>query len=161
MDAESLLELYRQIGKQNYALPEMETASVSIQTDPFKSNEDAWKRLEEFKPSQGWIGFKSANRLFTQGILPAMDDETGSLLSAEAVNAQGKSLHVRYDGAGQWLVTQYGLAAGTEYLADTLVHIAHDNALGQLRYRRFWRIGDDGGAEPFAACFIGFGKNKE
>ncbi len=162
MNAQILLELYSTVAKGENRLPEMEDQTFTLKAillePPLASVEEAYKALEDFSPTQGWVGFQSANRCFTAGDLPPMDNETGKLLAAEAVNAKGESLHIRYDGAGRWFVTHYIAEAGDDCLAETVAHIANDKKLGKLRYRRFWRIDPEHGAEPYAACFIGFGE---
>lgn len=160
MDAKILLDLYCKVRKQ-HALPEMEAMTVTLlppKSVRLKSAQTAWDKLNNFKPTQGWIGFQSVNASFTDGKVTPMDGKSGALLAAEAVNAKGQSLHIRYDGAGDWIVTQYEIADGGEHLADRVTHIAHNNELGKLRYRRVWRIDAEHGAAPFAACFIGFGE---
>lgn len=155
MKATELLALYSQIP----GLPLMQLYSLSITSERFDAADKAYAQLANFQSVQGWAGFQSANRIFADGIIPVMDGETGQLLAAEAVHASGDSLHIRFDGAGKWIVTRYATVEGNDYLADSVEHIARaDTNLGKLRYRRFWHIGQEHGYEPFAACFIGFEK---
>lgn len=170
MDTQTLLELYNKVADGENRLPKMEDQTFTLKTTPIEpplaSAEEAYRALEDFSPTQGWVGFQSADRSFTAGELPPMDNETGQLLAAEAVNAKGESLHIRYDGAGGWIGARYVAEVGGDRLADMVTHIANDKAndkvndkkLGKLRYRRFWRIDPEHGTEPCAACFIGFGK---
>jgi hypothetical protein len=142
-------------------LPPMEPQTYRLDVSagpPLPSAEAALARLDELKPLQGWVSFQSANRLIDERGVPDMDDNTGQLLAAEACNADGVSIHIRYDGAGGWLLTQYHSSAGGPYLADIATQVAHKVRLGKyLRYRRFWHIDERHGAQVFAACFIGFG----
>lgn len=155
MNATELLALYSKVPD----LPPMQLYSLSITPERINSVVKVYEQLVDFQSTQGWTGFRSANHFFTDGQILVMDGETGPLLAAEAVNANGDSLHIRYDGAGKWIVTRYATVKGNDFLADSVEHIARiDTKLGKLRYRRFWRIGQKHGAEPFAACFIGFKK---
>ncbi len=166
MDAHTLLELYHKVAGGENRLPKMENQTFTLKATPIEpplaSAEEAYSALEDFSPTQGWVGFQSVDRSFTAGDLPPMDIETGKLLAAEAVNAKGESLHIRYDGAGGWIGARYVAVVGGDRLADIMVHFANgktnDKKLGKLRYRRFWRIDPEHGTEPYAACFIGFGE---
>ncbi len=161
MDATTLLDLYNRVRRGKSRLPSIHPNTTSLEAKPERlaSAEDALARLVAFGPKEGWAGFQSANRTFTE-TPPAMDHTTGMMLAAEAVNAAGESLHIRYGGTGNWIATRYTPAAGGEYqyLCDTVALIAIDDELNRLRYRRYWRIDRERGAEPFAACFIGFGE---
>lgn len=154
MNAIELLDLYSKVA----GLPPMQLYSLSVIPERFDSAAKAYAQLTKFQPTQGWVGFQSANRFFTDGQVPAMDGDTGLLLAAEAVSANGDSLHIRYDGSGKWIATRHAAATGNDYLADCVEHIASSKGITKLRYRRFWRIDHEHGAEPFAACFIGFEK---
>lgn len=169
---EALLALYNSVRAQLAdarekmpTLPAMdpETYDLEIRPEdaPAGSAEAALARLAEFKPLQGWVGFQSANRLIDERGVPNMNEQTGVLLAAEVCNAEGASMHIRYDGAGGWRVTEYRPSLGGPYLADILTHVAHKAPLGDyLRYRRFWRIDPAQGAQVHAACFIGFGDKR-
>ncbi|WP_058556337.1 hypothetical protein [Thiohalocapsa sp. ML1] len=165
IEPEALLELYRKVAASQQAkLPPMEPRTYDLaipEAPPLNSAEAARARLVAFKPSQGWVGFQSANRVIDERGVPDMDDQTGWLLAAEACNTDGASMHIRYDGAGGWQVTEYRQSVGGPYLSDIVTQVAHKVSLGAyLRYRRFWRIDPMHGAQIHAACFIGFGDDR-
>lgn len=161
--ASELLDLYRKVAAEDRRVPPIEPETYRFdpptpRVEPYGTAKAAHAALTAFCPTQGWIGLQSANRLIDGSGVPEMNEDTGALLSAEACNADGASLHIRYDGNGRWLATEYRLATGGELLADIVTQVAHDPRLGRyLRYRRLWRIDPEHGARVDAACFIGFG----
>lgn len=163
--ASALLGLYNDLGKSFPALPPMERDTYGFITEPkserLETADAALERLRRFKPTQGWMSCQSVNLLLDGPDLPETNEQTGSLLSAEACNADGASLHLRYDGADSWCATEYRPTPGGPYLADIVTQVAYKVPLGRyLRYRRFWRVDAAQGAQVFAACFIGFGDDR-
>lgn len=160
IQAQDLLDLYNRVMEGHGHLPQMDPGTCDLAIpDPQRltSAAEALDHLKAFDKATGWIGFQSANRHFT-GQVPAMDETTGILLNAEAAGTDGNaSLHIRYDGAGGWIATEYRQAPGGSYLSDNVTHIAHDPKLRKLRYRRYWCIDAEQGAMVHAARFVGFG----
>jgi hypothetical protein len=158
MDAQALLKLYRHISTPRHALPAMETQTWSLTTETqcLDSPVAAQTALNDFTSVAGWLGLQSATLIFRPGeALPTPDETAGVLLNAEAVNAAGHSLHLRYDSAGAWRLTRFSPAPGGDYLADSVKLVVHGAPGGWMHYRRFWRLDPAQGACPFAACFIG------
>jgi hypothetical protein len=156
MNVEELLNAYRRVAERGNRLPEMDSADVEMSCECLHSAVGAWESIVAFAPVAGWLGCQSQNRAFTATPPPAPDTTTGVLLYAECVNSDGYSLHLRYNGAGAWLLTRFTPHQGNTYLCDTVKLIATDSNLGSLRYRRYWQLDPQHGAEPFTACFIGF-----
>jgi len=190
MNLEELLSVYRKLReirddktkKRKNKLPEMHLAKVEMTREsipassPKDENLGPWKRIEKFQPVEGWLGFQSRNYAFTRGEgLPEPDpEEDGELLSAECVNGDGHSLHLRQDGRGAWIATTYIPGSGDAYLCDIVLPVvaappqgdaaaneSRSKTLGRLRYRRYWHIDPEHGTRPVAACFIGFGKEED
>lgn len=156
MNVEELLNAYRQVAGCGNKLPEMNSTDFEMSSERLPSAAEAWESIVAFAPVAGWLGCQSENRAFTANPPPAPDRITGVLLYAECVNSDSHSLHLRYNGAGAWLLTRFTPRQGNTYLCDTVKLIATDPNLGSLRYRRYWRLNPQHGAEPFVACFIGF-----
>lgn len=119
-----------------------------------------YAKLDNFNPVSGWIGYQSGNQYFIHQLLELKSDY-GALLNAEMVNAHNTSLHVRYDGNGQWIVTQYHYFEGIDYLADHVQHFASFDKDGKttLDYLRFWAVQEGVlGVNPVFSCFVGFGE---
>lgn len=141
-------------------LPALEAITYHLDkpsVDILKSTEDVTKKIKDFNPISGWIGYQSGNQYFVNEPL-AFKSDYGVLLNAEMTNGGGVSLHVRYNGNGGWVVTQYHYGKGGEYVADTVKHLASFDKDGNttLRYLRFWKE-NGSGVNPVFACFIGFG----
>jgi hypothetical protein len=167
-----LLALYREVaqgrvkGRGPGFLPSMESGDLEPprpQTFAEADYDKVWEHFESLHPLQGWIGFQSRNRAFTGGALPPRDDEhDGRLLACELAVAEDVSVQVRQDPAGGWRLVEWRLRPGDAYLTDEVRLIGSERALGRLRYKRYWQLGEAGlgdprmGTVPFAACFIGF-----
>lgn len=136
---------------------EKQTYQLDVNTERLASVEAVYAKLDGFSPVSGWIGYQSGNQHFIHQPLEFKSDY-GVLLNAEMVKAHNTALHVRYDGNGQWIVTQYTYREGGEYLADCVQHFASFDKDGKttLDYLRFWALGDLG-VNPVFACFVGFG----
>lgn len=157
MEADELRRLYESVRGRRPDLPALgpEVVAVDVSTERIPSATAVQAKILSFAPVEGWIAFQSANRWFRDGRLPLIEPATGALLDAEVVDAGGHSLHVRYDGRGEWLVTEYRLAPGSTHFTDLVTHVGPSD-VGWIRYRRFWRMSPELGADPFMACFIGF-----
>lgn len=166
MNTQELLTAYHKVVDRQRTragtdrLPRMEAGEVEIMTELVADHDEVVRQLKVFAPSCGWIGFQSKNSVFTNGVVTVPDeDDTGLLLSAECYNTvENESLHIRQDGAGGWLLIRVEMRAGNSAFFDTVALVAADKELRWLRYRRYWHIDAEHGAEPFAACFIGFGE---
>lgn len=142
-------------------LPALEamTYHLNVETKKLTTVEAVYETLDSFNPISGWIGYQSGNQYFVHEPL-AFKSDYGVLLNAEMTNGSGVSLHVRYNGNGGWVVTQYHYGKGEKYVADTVKHLASFDKDGNttLRYLRFWKLQDGSlGVNPVFACFVGFG----
>lgn len=160
MDMQKTLQNYEKLRRTmpEAKLPALEKQTYQLDVNPkLASIEEVYAKLGRFNPVSGWIGYQSGNQHFIRQSLELKSDY-GVLLNAEMVNADNTALHVRYDGNGQWIVTQYTYREGGKYLADRVQHIASFDKDGKttLDYLRFWTLGDLG-VNPVFACFVGFG----
>ena len=162
MQAQAILEQYQALSSLMHEanLPALEamTYHLTVETKTLTTVEAVYAALDSFNPISGWIGYQSGNQYFVNEPL-AFKSDYGVLLNAEMTNGSGVSLHVRYNGNGGWVVTQYHYGKGEEYVADTVKHLASfDNGNTTLRYLRFWKVQDGSlGVNPVFACFVGFG----
>ncbi len=162
MQAQEILEQYQALSSLMHEanLPALEamTYHLKVETKTLPTVEAVYAALDRFNPTSGWIGYQSGNQYFVNEPL-AFKSDYGVLLNAEMTNGSGVSLHVRYNGNGGWVVTQYHYGKGEEYVADTVKHLASfDNGNTTLRYLRFWKVQDGSlGVNPVFACFVGFG----
>jgi hypothetical protein len=161
MDIQMILQQYAKLRgtMQEAKLPALEkqTYQLDVETERLTALEQVYTKLDRFNPVSGWMGYQSGNQHFMNQPLELKSDY-GVLLNAEMVNAHNTSLHVRYDGNGQWIVTQYSYREGGDYLADRVQHIASFDKDGKmtLDYLRFWTL-EGLGVNPVFACFVGFG----
>jgi hypothetical protein len=162
MQAQAILEQYQALSSLMHEanLPALEamTYHLTVETKTLTTVEAVYAALDSFNPISGWIGYQSGNQYFVNEPW-AFKSDYGVLLNAEMTNGSGVSLHVRYNGNGGWVVTQYHYGKGEEYVADTVKHLASfDNGNTTLRYLRFWKVQDGSlGVNPVFACFVGFG----
>lgn len=163
MQAQQILEHYQALrGVMPEAkLPKLEamTYLLNVETKTLTTVEAVYAALDRFNPTSGWIGYQSGNQYFMNQPLVFKSDY-GVLLNAEMTNGSGVSLHVRYNGNGGWMVTQYHYGKGDEYVADSVKHLASFAKDGKtaLQYLRFWKAQDGVlGVNPVFACFVGFG----
>jgi len=162
MKPEALLQAYRQMPK-DMGLPDMEIGRVSWECQRLASRPAVLAKIQGFQPDAAWIGFQDTNIFIDGGgVGESYPDTHGEVLSAECWNGKTRqSLHIRHDGhpEGAWLATCFQAGEGGDYLADGFALIATEKTLGKLKYRRYWKIDPERGAEVFLACFVGFGKS--
>ena len=151
-----LLEAY-QVVARSLELPSMEIGGSEIQRQDFTDAESVWSAIQAAGAKEGWLQFQSQQIPF-QGGLPEPEAAWGLLLSAEAVTVEGDSLALNPNGAGGWRLARFHHREVGELLHDVVVQLAHDRALGKLRYRRYWRRDATQGCVQSHACFIGFDK---
>lgn len=163
MQAQEILADYQTLrsAMPEAKLPALEamTYHLKVETKTLTTVEAVYEKLDFLNPTSGWIGYQSGNQYFINQPL-AFKSNYGVLLNAEMTNGSGVSLHVRYNGNGGWVVTQYHYGKGEEYVADTVKHLASFDKDGNttLRYLRFWKVQDGSlGVNPVFACFVGFG----
>ncbi len=147
-------------------LPSLTPAGCDIQTRELGDPDSAFSELRRQAPREGWLQFQSQVAAFSAGELPQPAPDWGVLLAAEAVDANGRSTHLRQSGAGNWLLVHCSPKAdapGTNglVLTDEVRLLATDKAPGPLLYRRYWRLDPETGATPAFAAFIGFGPKEE
>lgn len=142
-----------------HRLPPMEVRHLRRMPQPLSDPTNPWAAFAALAPQAGWLQFQSQVHCFEQGQLPPPDDESGCLLAAEAVDTQGRSLLLRQDGRGGFLLVVISDGPGegaTAMLADEVLLLGTGRAPGRLRYRRYWQADDAQGITPVCAAFIGF-----
>lgn len=165
MTPSELSTAYARVRKA-HGLPALEPARCQIETHALNDPSDALAELQRQAPQQGWLQFQSRVVAFTAGALPQPAPDWGVLLAAEAVDADGRSIHLRQTGAGGWLLVvcvPNGDASAPNglVLADDVTQLSVAKAPGPLCYRRYWTLDLETGATPAFAAFIGFGLTEE
>lgn len=169
MTPSQLSTAYDRVAKA-HQLPALKPARCQIETQVLSEPSDGFTQLQGQAPQQGWLQFQSRVVAFTAGELPQPAPDWGVLLAAEVVDADGRSIHLRQSGDSGWLLvvcipdnqtTAEITPANGLVLADEVTQLATDQALGSLRYRRYWQLDPETGATPAFAAFIGFGPTEE
>lgn len=155
MNAQELLTLYQTMS-MHHSLPAMEPKTWDLRCDIENLDTAAavMELVKKFNPTTGWLGFQSTTKIFkTNKELPVMNETTGTLLNAEMANALGQSLHVRYDSAGNWIITKFTPTIGSNYLVDNVKFIIHHLPDNVFMFKRYWRLDAEQGIVPDTACF--------
>jgi hypothetical protein len=146
-----------------HGLPALEPARCHVQTQMMSEPAQILMELRQRQLQQGWLQFQSQVTTFIAGAVPEPAPDWGVLLAAEAVDAAGRSIHLRQHGTGGWLLTVCTPADDTSaeveddlVLADEVTQLPTDRAPGPLRYRRYWSLDPATGSIPRFAAFIGF-----
>ncbi len=168
MNAQETLKIYQQLSQlaTNAELPPLETViyDLSVTPETLHQLSEVYAKLDEFKPTSGWLDYQSGKQYFINETL-VIADNYDTLLNAEVTNGSNCSLHIRYNGNGGWIITTYHYNKGGEYLADKIEHITsfskRNASPTTLQYLRFWKEQDSTlGMNPVFACLIGFGENQ-
>ena len=162
MNLDQLLPAYNQVAAE-HGLPKLQADHLDIATHELDDPDAVWQRLTAFAPDSGWLCFQSRVADIRPGHdLPRPSPDNGVLLSAECHNSRsGHSLHLRQNGRGGWLVSEFHPGSGEPCLSEEVQRVAHQaqdsdaNTPRRLRYRRCWTLNGDG-ARQQAAYFIGF-----
>lgn len=179
MTPEALLHLYQAL--KGLDLPEMRLARLGMTANRLSEPGKVIDALSAFAPIAGWACLQSRVVHWPDRDAAAAPDPStetpdmrellrdqgqgaGLLLSAEAVDGDDNSLHIRQDGRGGWRVTYFNAGESDTYLEDDVELIRHRNAPqarrqpGRLCYRRYWAVEPDSahGVRQLAARFVGF-----
>ena len=132
----------------------LQFCGLEREPEPCFTPEKVEAQVNAFEPIQGWLCFQSKIEHFCKGqTMPY----TGILLYGEVVNAAGKSLHIREDGQGGWILTTFTETEGDKYLVETKEFLGEKKlAPDKLCYRVYWQCHEKHGYHQFAARFIGF-----
>ena len=152
-DLEPVLARLKAVIYEPWKVPGLSRCGLETSVKKLTTREDVWKELQEFlaRPgSKGWI--ETTDALLS---LPGVDnpDMLAWPLNAELA-AGATSLHVRQiDGA--WLATSLTeMSKGRTHWATDRQHLAADPALGQLLYRVYMLMDDDGALHDEAVRLI-------
>lgn len=134
----------------------MQEARFSISSQTVGQYE-AEAAIHDFPAAQGWVCRQSSLDVFQTADARPDPGEGGVILSAELVAGdRQRSLHLRQDGHGCWILTEIaeGDAAGATAI-DGLAHTARiigDNRVeGWLLYRVYWDYDEDQGWQTCAS----------
>ncbi len=137
---------------------------LELTPELYYTSEEVEAQVKFFEPTQGWLCFQSEVKYFCkenfckEKTMPY----SGILLYGEVVNAAGKSLHIREDGQGAWILTTFTETEGDKYLVETKQFLGEKNlAPDRLYYHVYWQHDKKHGYHQFAARFTGFKINKE
>ena len=163
MTPKDLLAAYTKMARRHHLSP-MKRTVLKVESSTIGDPQTAWQELQRLAPLEGWVQFQSHLAAFGSGELPDAHADWGLLLAAEGIDSQGRSIHLRQDGAGGLklvIAASQPIGAGAmgqeTYFADRVSHLATDKALGErVCYRRYWRLDSDLGAIPVFAAFQGF-----
>ncbi|MGB0723321.1 MAG: hypothetical protein ACPGU7_13095 [Gammaproteobacteria bacterium] len=129
------------------------------------SLDEAETAIKDFPADQGWICRQSTIDVFQAPNQRPASTQGGALLSAELVSkANSRSLHVRQNGHGDWIITEISEGdandpAATEGLAHTSCLIGDQRVEGWLHYRVFWTHEEPFGWRASASRFLGITKD--
>ena len=120
-------------------LPNPELSYLEISSSRGDNLFDLAERLEIFSPKAGWAVCQSQTHLFTSGKFNLSIAE--NLLYGEFVRPD-TSLHVRQDGRGGWICTQYNESTSSDNAEQFIVtnssYLADTEECDRLYYRVFW-----------------------
>ena len=134
----------------------MEKARFSISARAV-TREEAEAAIRGFPAAQGWVCRQSSLDVFPTADARPDPNKGGVILSAELVATDGqRSLHLRQDGMGGWIVTEIAegdaiSAAAIDGLAHTTCLIGDNRVEGWLLYRVYWRHDEDQGYQTCAS----------
>lgn len=185
MQPNKLLDTLRKLeqvkGLKNLHLKlEPKPCHLILKPQSYQTPEKVLEMVKNFAPEQGWLCFQSNVEYFCQQdfcehkSLP----DSGLLLYGEVVNAQGQSLHIREDGEGGWILTEFEETEGDDFLVEERTFLGEKQLflkkteeqqfLGEkqlflektdvpkLLYRVYWQYDEKHGYRQFSACFKGF-----
>ena len=125
-------------------LPRMEPGDLQTSSTVLTDADAAWSALREAQPAAGWLMFQSHQCVFRDGLPGEPAPEWGALLAAEVVVDDDTAIAAQYMGPSGWQVVRRVDQNAGEGLVDEIRLLAHDPGLGGLRYRRYWRLDEDG-----------------
>lgn len=162
LDPDPLLIAYRSLPGE-LSLPKLSQMRLVVDRSVIGEGDDAAVASLIAANQSGWIAFRSGVDWFSPGReLPSSAVGLGPALSAELVTAAA-SVRLWFDGAagGGWrLATVREVEVGGEaYLAQDITLLSDiwsEVGGGNLRYRRYWGLAEDGTTRPRHARFLGF-----
>ena len=125
-------------------MSELQTETLAVKPTADCDNDQAWSKISDFQPTQGWIQTLDKVHLIENAQMPNSDDQ---IISAELVNAAQQSLHIRPASKGRLTVTRYTSGQGDSYyVTQTLHQIKHvtktENGIqthtGNAVYQLYW-----------------------
>jgi len=136
----NLTNAYNQIKAELNAqwMSEPTTESLQVTSNSHCQNDQAWSKIRDFQPKQGWIQTLDEVHLIENGQLPKNED---NLISAELVNANNESLHIRPSSRGQLSLVHFTPNQGQSYYVIQTAHqIKHGKKNGTAHYKLYWQF---------------------
>jgi len=119
-------------------------------------NEQAWSKVATFEPTKGWIQtLDSVKRVADFNATQEQD----IILSAEMMNENGQTLHIRPANRGDLTFTTYDSSGDKEFFyTETSHQIKLGKQIGTATYRLYWpqNSEDSQPRQPQFSRFIGF-----
>ncbi len=142
-------------GQQNLH-KKLKLCNLTLLPEDCHTAEEVAAKVRAFKPTQGWLCFQSEVKYFCkEEPMPY----SGILLYGEVINADGKSLHIRENGQGGWILTTFTETQGENYLVESKAFLGEKElAPESVYYHVYWKYDEKSGYQQFAARFIGFEK---
>lgn len=165
---------------------EFQPCNLTIKSKAGSTSEQVRQQIEKFAPEQGWLCFQSEVQYFPKPedntenaehqisslkksrwwtrILPKFSGtsfkmpSSSILLYGEVLKGQKHTLHIREDGQGGWVLTEFIEGKGNNYLVEDQKFLGEKEvAPKELCYRVYWQYDDKHGCYRQAfARFNGF-----
>jgi len=136
-------------------LSQLKSCSLHLEPKHCSAPQKVLEELDIFLPEQGWLCFQNKVKYFRKK--DKIPTDSTILLYGEVVNSDGKSLHIREDGQGGWILTYFTETKGKEYLVENQSFLGENKlAPKQLYYRVYWQYDNKQGYRQVAARFTGF-----
>lgn len=134
----NISELYQNISKTFDWMPELKQTQLQTESETIE-NHQAWSFLTDFAPTKGWIQTLDSV-LVVNGALTQPDDKGDQIIiSAELINNQGQSLHLRPVADEKLIKVIYTPNQGTDYLYTENSHqIKQGKQNGTATYGLYW-----------------------
>ncbi len=163
MQANELLKILPKlkIKRQETLHHKLKLCGLERKLDPSPTFEEVKAKVKAFEPKQGWLCFQDKVEYFCRNCEKKEMPYSSILLYGEVINVDGKSLHIREDGRGGWILTYFTETEGEQYLVETKEFLGEKKlAPDKLYYRVYWQHDKEHGYHQFAARFIGFEKGE-
>lgn len=127
-------ETYNKIKQEMSAdwMPELKQEPLAVHSVELNS-EQAWSEIHAFQATQGWV-----QTLDQVSDVTKVSQTKDTILTAEMINAQGQSLHLRPANRGQLIATLYSPDGDDYFYTETSHQIKLGKTKGTATYRLYW-----------------------
>lgn len=131
------VDIYQNIAKEFSWMKPLQESSLSVEANII-TNTRAWESIQAFTPTQGWI--QTLDDVFViENELPNCSD---IIISAEVINSEGQSLHLRPASGEQLIEVTFTPNGETMYLMTESAHqIKKGKQTGEATYALYWEKG--------------------